>query len=320
MPSSSHSVTPALVLAVVGLLAGCQVEPMGPTAGPRVTAPSGTISVYQLAGRLDMRVSDAAGCTATLTDGANCVVLFGRPNGQAFVNARPLDGSFDIVRSGEVLFVPRELAGRIRPLLRPDPKPAPARPAPRPAPPAAASRRRIGRVVIDPGHGGRDPGAIAADGPAEKTVNLAVARRVARRLAGAGVDVRMTRDDDRFIELNDRADFANRNGCDLFVSIHADSAPRTAAEGCTLYVARGADTDSVAAAELLERRMMTVVSNSRGVREANFRVLVRTTCPAVLIETGFLSNAREAALLADANYQKRLADAIALAIVDYLRP
>ncbi len=291
---------------------------MGPTAGPRVSAPSGTISVYQLAGRLDMRVSDAGGCTATLTDGANCVVLFGPPNGQAFVNARPLDGSFDIVRSGEVLFVPRELAGRIRPLLAPEPTPAPTTPAARPAPPVK-TRPRLGRVVIDAGHGGRDPGAIAADGPAEKTVNLAVARRVAGCLADAGVDVRMTRRDDRFIELNDRADFANRSGCDLFVSIHADSAPRTGAAGCTMYVARGADADSVTAAELLERRMMTVVGNSRGVREANFRVLVRTTCPAVLIETGFLSNAHEAALLADARYRQRIADAIARAIVDFLR-
>ena len=174
--------------------------------------------------------------------------------------------------------------------------------------------------MIDPGHGGKDPGAIGVNGVFEKDVVLAVALIVRRRLASRNVRVVMTRADDRFIELNRRAEIANEARADLFVSIHADAAPNRRAHGHTLYVAPDASTRSRAAAERLDRRLTRAGIHSRGVRRADFRVLVRTTCPAVLVETGYLSNRWEATRLANADHQRAVAEAIADAVSECLCP
>jgi len=94
-------------------------------------------------------------------------------------------------------------------------------------------------VVLDPGHGGRDPGAIACNGLFEEDVVLPVALEVRRRLLERGVKVVMTRSDDRFVELDRRAEIADAAGADLFVSIHADWAPSRLANGHIAYVAGG---------------------------------------------------------------------------------
>jgi len=103
-------------------------------------------------------------------------------------------------------------------------------------------RRRLGRlvrkVVVDPGHGGKDPGAIGAGGLTEKEVNLDVARRLARLLRERGVEVVLTRTSDVFIPLEERSHIANREQPDLFISIHADASPRASAAGVTTYLVR----------------------------------------------------------------------------------
>src|SRR4051794_31670412 len=87
-----------------------------------------------------------------------------------------------------------------------------------------SQQRRL--VVIDPGHGGHDPGAIGVRGTLEKEITLDISREVARRLRGTrGVSVKLTRDDDIFLPLADRVAVAREAGADLFISIHADSAP-----------------------------------------------------------------------------------------------
>jgi len=101
-------------------------------------------------------------------------------------------------------------------------------------------RRPVGglvrKVVIDPGHGGKDPGAIGPTGVREKDVNLDVSRRLARMLRERGIKVVLTRTADVFVELEERSRIANREQPDLFLSIHADAAPRASAEGATTYV------------------------------------------------------------------------------------
>ncbi|HUS48188.1 MAG TPA: N-acetylmuramoyl-L-alanine amidase, partial [Phycisphaerae bacterium] len=185
-------------------------------------------------------------------------------------------------------------------------------------PPAVVPQPISRLVVIDPGHGGRDPGALGSGGTVEKEINLSVARMVADILVSRGMRVILTRADDRFLELNDRAAIANREGADLFVSIHADSAG-SSARGFTIFVSRSASSGSTGAAEAISQQMASAGAPSRGVRNANFRVLVRTTCPAVLVELGFISNYYEARQLADAGYQRQLAEAIAAGIVSSLR-
>ena len=135
----------------------------------------------------------------------------------------------------------------------------------------------------------------------------------------AGVDVILTRRSDKFIDLNERAEVANRARADVFVSIHADSSPNTRAYGFTVYVARQASRNSLILARAIERRLRDTGVVSRGVRKANYRVLVRTACPAVLVELGYLSNVSEAAKLLQKDYRRNLASAISEGIVDYLQ-
>jgi N-acetylmuramoyl-L-alanine amidase len=134
----------------------------------------------------------------------------------------------------------------------PPPEDPPAAPstaiAPSPAPsasspgPAVPPRRRLVRVMIDPGHGGKDPGAIGPSGLKEKDVVLAIGRRVREKLSRSGeFDVRMTRDEDVFIPLEERTAMANKGGVDIFVSLHINASRNRKAEGFSTYVlSRGA--------------------------------------------------------------------------------
>ncbi len=129
-------------------------------------------------------------------------------------------------------------------------KPAEASPPPPPEPQRSAARSRSGGkplVVIDAGHGGKDVGAIAVTGGYEKDVTLAIARETARILRASGkVRVRLTRDDDRFIPLGGRVRIARDARADLFISIHADSAPNVAARGASVYTLSAVASDAIA--------------------------------------------------------------------------
>jgi len=101
------------------------------------------------------------------------------------------------------------------------------------APPRVPAKRPI--VVIDPGHGGHDPGAQAPGIVAEKDAALAIAMRLRNALAALGVDARLTRDDDTFLSLAERTQMANRAGADLFISVHLNSSPDSGTTGIETY-------------------------------------------------------------------------------------
>ncbi|MBM3315340.1 N-acetylmuramoyl-L-alanine amidase [candidate division WOR-3 bacterium] len=104
-------------------------------------------------------------------------------------------------------------------------------------------QRRIARVVLDPGHGGQDPGAVGRRGTREKTLTLDIARRVKTKLEAQGFQVVMTRDSDSYVPLPDRARLASRSSADLFVSIHVNAAPNRRACGLETYFLSEAKTD-----------------------------------------------------------------------------
>jgi N-acetylmuramoyl-L-alanine amidase len=238
-------------------------------------------------------------------------MIFTHKGGSVFINAKEV-GEVSYVSQGGETYMARSLVSKIRSAMRiPEPGPGPS------SNPDSSSVS--GCVVIDAGHGGKDPGATSSLGYYEKIVNLAVARRVAYLLRQRGVRVEMTRTGDRFIELEDRAAIANRLNADLFVSIHSDSSPKSSRRGFTLYVANGASWSSRRAAGALEKSMSGTGLTSHGMRKANYHVLVATSGPAVLVEMGYLSNRREAALLRDPSFQDRMAQAIADGITNYLR-
>ena len=315
---------PALILATA---TGC-LNTSAATASTTVKytrlVQADSLSIWQLAKRVGLKVQDCSQTCATLRDDENTVVIFSGANGRAFVNDTPTAVSHDITAVGDTLFVPSSMEQEIRALL---PVRRPAEPIksaklwpqrrPRKNPPPTMAPVT---VVIDPGHGGKDPGAIApTNGLQERQVNLSGSLILAEMLDDVGLDVRLTRKGNMFIPLDDRAAFANDSRAKLFVSIHADSAKSRLAKGPTLYIARGASKASIRAANAINRRLASVVVKTRGVKRRNFRVLVNTKMPAVLVELGFLTNRAEAAMLADPNHRRRLARAIADGIVDYLQ-
>ncbi len=173
-------------------------------------------------------------------------------------------------------------------------------------------------VVIDPGHGGRDPGAIGLGGLQEKDVILPISRQVNQILQQNGVEVIMTRSEDYFISLEGRTRLANRAQADLFVSIHANAigGRRPDVNGIeTYYYSSG-------------RRLAQTIHNSilqnvnvgdRGVRRARFFVLRNTSMPAVLVEVGFLTGNVDNISLANPNFRSQMAQAIANGILQYIR-
>jgi len=273
---------------------------------------AGEVSVDALAADLDLELVESTRVHATMVDGSNRIFLIADPDGQAFVNHRPVGPRGGIAPQGETLFLSKEIVSAIRSALRRD------RLAAAPVAPQRSHSLAGRTVVIDAGHGGRDPGATSVLGTAEKHINLAVALELGRLLRERGVGVVFTRDDDVFVELDDRVAIGNRAAPDLFVSIHADSCLNPSARGFTIYTSRSPSAATSRAATDLEKALSNSPLTSRSVRQAGFRVVVKTRCPAVLVELGFLSNREEAALLVDSAFQNMLARLLCRGIVDFL--
>lgn len=180
----------------------------------------------------------------------------------------------------------------------------------------AAPRGRI-VVVIDPGHGGRDPGAVGVGGLQEVQVVNPVAQRVASLLQQQGIQVVMTRRDNRTLELSDRVAIAQRANATAFISIHANSAAASSANGTETFYAssRGASLARSIQSNLIQATGM----NNRGVKQARFYVIRNTSMPSALVELGFVSNSSDARRLRDPDFRNRMADAIARGILQYLR-
>ena len=169
-------------------------------------------------------------------------------------------------------------------------------------------------VVVDAGHGGKDSGAYRRYGPPEKMVALDVAQRLEKKLRESQVKTVMTRDSDVFIPLNDRVAIENKQKNAVFVSIHFNDSRKRRARGFETYYHSGASFDL---ANRIQQKLMTIPNSANGgVHTANFRVLRLASCPAVLVECGYLSNRAEGNQARDSEYRELLADRIAEAIVE----
>ena len=294
-----------ITLASILALVGCGESNYSPSASSK---PSYSVSISQLASRLGLTVKNAGSPYYELTNANNRVLMFTYAGGRVYVNGASVCSVGTTTQVGSTTYVSELLIPKIRgylitsytpPVVTPDISP----------------RAVSGTVVIDPGHGGRDPGATSYHGYYEKTVNLRIARKLASYLENRGVRVIMTRNNDTFIELNERAEIANRAGADLFVSIHCDSHQSRSQNGYTIYVARSASWSSKKTGAAINQAMGQTGLSSVGIRNQDFRVLVRTACPAVLVECGYLTNPSEASLLDDSDFQDRIARAISDGII-----
>lgn len=318
-----------------------------------------------------IRQSAAARFVPALTDGGFQISWPNQKVVPPFAERRYEDPLITAIRfagnTASIEFKEKGSTARAYPLASPDRvvveigRPAPARPAPpvaipEPAPPALT-------IVLDPGHGGAETGAVGPGGLQEKDVTLQIARRLAAALPRLlSCRVVLTRESDTAIPLDDRTSVANREKADLFLSIHANSSRVPGARGSESYylsleasdklsqeiasrenqpvlsggpgsapaeTARNADLDFILwdlaqtahlkeSSDLAEatQEELNVLSGteSRGVKQAPFKVLVGATMPAVLVETAFISNTEEEKKLASPAFQQSVADAIARAI------
>ncbi|MBW4085607.1 N-acetylmuramoyl-L-alanine amidase family protein [Paenibacillus sp. S150] len=173
-------------------------------------------------------------------------------------------------------------------------------------------------VVLDAGHGAKDSGAVGVTGKYEKNFNLAVVLKAAALLKQENnIDVVLTRSDDTFLELKDRAGMANNLKADLFISVHANSSSSSAASGSETYYQRDA---SKALANVMHKYLVQATGlSNRGVRYGNFHVIRETTMPAVLLEVGYLSNKGDESLLFSEALQNKVAAGIVAGIKEYLK-
>jgi len=221
-----------------------------------------------------------------------------------------------------------------------------------------ASLRRVHKIVVDPGHGGRDPGATGVGGIREKDVNLTIAKHLADRLRERDFEVVLTRQRDRTVDLEERTAIAESARGDVFISIHANASRRSAARGIEIYtldsnherhsldvasrengvpasklnalqraLARLRADESASHSERLasfvhQNVIQAVRKQHRGLpdlglKKGPFYVLFMSSMPSVLVETGFVTNKRDARLLVNDRFQKLLADEIADGVERY---
>ncbi len=174
-------------------------------------------------------------------------------------------------------------------------------------------------VVIDPGHGGRDPGAIGIGGIREKDIVMDISNQVSRILQQQGVQVIMTRTSDVEVDLAPRVAMAERARAAAFISIHSNaiSMSRPDVNGVETYYAPG--KSSRLAASIHNSILSSINMRDRGVRAARFYVIRNTSMPAALVETGFVTGAEDAANFQSPAWRTQMAQAIARGILQFLR-
>jgi N-acetylmuramoyl-L-alanine amidase len=197
--------------------------------------------------------------------------------------------------------------------------------------------RKVRRVVIDPGHGGSDPGILSPTGVPEKEISLRIARSVKGILEkNSRLEVRLTREDDRFVSAEARTELANGWDPDVLLSIHCDGWFRPGMRGFSVGVHQqgateeGADLfrwgarspQAMAGSEILAELILAELEEdlgglSRGLKHESYAVLEGATMPAVHVECGFLTHHDEGTTLSDPGHQETLASALAQAIREY---
>ncbi len=179
-------------------------------------------------------------------------------------------------------------------------------------------------IVIDSGHGGKDPGKVGINGVDEKDVNLKIALKLKKILEEQGMTVIMTREDENSLadskseDMQKRVAMINEGKPALAVSIHQNSYPSEEVHGAQVFYYTNS-TDGERAARIMQEALLDVDSDNKRKEKANdtYYMLKRTEVPVIIVECGFLSNRSEAELLATEEYQERLAQAIAKGIIEY---
>ncbi len=173
-------------------------------------------------------------------------------------------------------------------------------------------------IVIDPGHGGKDPGSISY-GVAEKTLTLDLAKRLEKILRTKGYKTTLTRNSDRFIPLENRAAVANRIPGSIFVSLHFNGHRDRSISGFETFYYPGSTKGRLLASKVQQELKGRLSSRDRGIKPGRLKVLEHTKGTAILVESGFLTNRWENQRCSAAWFRQILAEEIAQGIRAYLR-
>lgn len=177
------------------------------------------------------------------------------------------------------------------------------------------------KIAIDAGHGGTELGAIGCLNDNEKDVNLEISKILKEKLETNGANVIMTREDDSFVGLNDRVEIANKNNAQIFISIHNNALPDSAAH----LKSTGSETyyfypqSKELAKDVVESLAKETGFKNNGAKAQSFAVVRNTNCPAILVEVGYIINPEDNAKLIDKDYQNKIAEAILHGLENYLK-
>ena len=172
-------------------------------------------------------------------------------------------------------------------------------------------------IVLDPGHGGDDPGAFSNSGVPEKILTLQTARTTAKLLRAAGATVYLTRDEDRRSNLKDVVEFTNKTDADIFISIHYNSTRDPKVSGTETYYHNPISRDF--AEKMHEAVIRGIKRRDRGLHRVRFYTVKNSSMPSVLLEPVYLSNAEENNLAGAAAFQAELAEDVVKGVKEYFR-
>lgn len=187
-------------------------------------------------------------------------------------------------------------------------------------------------IVIDPGHGGEDPGALGSSGVHEKDIVLEVSKKLAENLRQAGAEVLLTRENDHDLsdpktgsqykakveDLSRRVELANNRQADLFISIHVNSFPDRREDGAQTFSQPGSEESKKLAIAIQNELNRFLENPGREAKQVDYFANRMTKMPSVIVEIGFISNPREEKLMLDPNYQNKIAWSVYAGIAQYL--
>jgi N-acetylmuramoyl-L-alanine amidase len=186
-------------------------------------------------------------------------------------------------------------------------------------------------IVVDPGHGGRDPGKVGINNALEKDINLSIAKKLKNLLEQNDIKVIMTREEDiglysetdsnkKNADLNQRINIIQTNKADMAVSIHQNSFGEEYVKGAQVFY-HAQSTKGKRLAEIMQSQLIETIADGnhrKAKSNDNYYMLKKTECPFVIVECGYLSNQNEAALLLEEEYQEKMAWGIHLAILQFI--
>ncbi|WP_306532445.1 N-acetylmuramoyl-L-alanine amidase family protein [Bacillus toyonensis] len=171
-------------------------------------------------------------------------------------------------------------------------------------------------IIIDPGHGGNDPGSIGPNGTKEKDITLKTAKNIQKKLEEKGMTVILTREDDTFVPLKNRVAISQNKSADLFLSIHYDGFTTNDVKGVTTYYYKGLKEQALAET-IHEHLFKHIQAKNRGVKSGDYYVLRENQKPSILLELGYITNPEDEERMNSQQFQADVASGIVNGVIKY---